>query len=102
MTKLARNPLTRQIVRVGLLVGRSDTLPDQAGGPLHAPEQYRSRAQDQSIPLDFDEAFLFYPDPVGEQAQLHAMDDRFPSKLVAAAIGDVGAGGLRSLLGPSA
>jgi hypothetical protein len=48
------------------------------GGPLPAPEQYRSRAQGQPVAFDFDEAFLLDADPVGEQAQFYPMDDRIP------------------------
>src|SRR3712207_269943 len=80
------------------LRGRLETLPDQVGGPLHAPEQYRTRAQRQSISPDFDETLLLDTDPVGKQAELHMMDDRAPPELILAAIGDVGLGGLRSLL----
>src|ERR671911_1108093 len=75
-----------------------DSLPDKVGSPLRATEQQRSRAQDQSISRNFDEAFLLDTDPVWEQTQLHVMDNGMPTELVATAIGDVGASGLRPFL----
>jgi hypothetical protein len=45
--EVPRISLPRTSVHKGyesLQLGRSDTLPDQVGGPLHAPEQYRARA----------------------------------------------------------
>jgi hypothetical protein len=55
------------IDRVGLSLGRSDTLPNQVGGTLDSPEQYRPRAQDQSVPRHFHEALLLGADPVGNR-----------------------------------
>lgn len=48
---------------------------------MHAPKQYRSRAQSQSVDLDLDEAFLLHTNPVGKQAEFHEMDDRISPKL---------------------
>ena len=39
-----RRILPRVSVYESLRLGRSDTLPDQVGGLLHAPEQNRTRA----------------------------------------------------------
>lgn len=80
---------------MSLLLTLPDSLPDKVGGPLRATEQQRSRAQNQSISRNFDEAFLLDADPVGKQAQLHVMGDGVSTELVATAIGDVGASGLR-------
>src|SRR3712207_3385041 len=76
----------------------SDPLPDQVGGLLDAPEQYRARAQRQSIPPKFDQAFLLSTDPVGEQAELYMVDYRAFPQVITAAIGDVGLLGLRFFL----
>src|SRR5918998_3703960 len=83
---------------MSLLLTLPDGLPDKVGSPLRATEQQRSRAQDQSISRNFDEAFLLDTDPVWEQTQLHVMGDGMPTELVATAIGDVGASGLRPFL----
>jgi|SRR5829696_7309891 hypothetical protein len=83
---------------MSLLLGRSDTLPDQAGSLLDAPKQYRTCAQCQSISRNFDQTFLVNADPVGKQAELHVMDDRVSPEFIPAAIGDVGLSGLRFLL----
>jgi hypothetical protein len=75
----------------------SDTLPDEVATLLDAPQQHRARTHGQSIPRNFDQAFLVDTDPVGKQAELHVMDDRVSVELVPAAIGHVGLGGVRLL-----
>ena len=65
---------------------------------MHAPKQYRTRTQCQLIPPKFDQTFLANTDPVGKQAEFHVMDDCVSPEFVSAAIGHVGASGLRFLL----
>ena len=87
------------------LVGRtfaasrcSDALPDEVATALGAFKQHRARAHRQSIPRELDQTLLVDPDPVGEQAELHLVDDRVPAELLAAAIAHVGLGGVHLLL----
>ena len=79
-----------------------DSLPDQVISLLQFPKQYRSRAEYQPISLNFDEAFLFETDPVGEQAELHMLRNLVSPELVAATISYIGVSGLSSLLCASA
>ena len=65
---------------------------------LDAPKQYRTRAQCQPIPRNFNQTFLVNTDPVGKQAELHVMDDCLSLEFIPATIGHVGARGLRFLL----
>jgi hypothetical protein len=81
-----------------LLLGRSDTLPDQVSGLLDAPKRYRSRAQRQSVAPKLDQALLVAANPVGKQTELYVVDDCLSVELVPPAIGDVGFLGLRFLL----
>ena len=60
---------------------RVDPLPDQAGHLLGARQQQWAGAEGQPIPGAFDRPLLVGPDSVGEQRQLHMVDDTVAMEL---------------------
>ena len=78
---------------------RVDSLPDQAGDLLLAGQQQRAGAQGQPVPGKLDPPLLVAANPVGEQRQLHMMDDAVAVEGVAARVGDKAFQGPGLLLG---